>query len=46
MNGAQSLFKALTDAGLLLAGRIAARTGAQLMGETFPSRLARGDRRA
>ena len=33
---------ALREEGLELAGRIAAKTGAQLLGETFPSRLARG----
>jgi acetolactate synthase-1/2/3 large subunit len=37
--------QALRNEGLELAGRIAARTGAQLMGETFPSRLARGEGR-
>jgi acetolactate synthase-1/2/3 large subunit len=37
--------QALRNEGLELAGRIAARTGAQLMSETFPSRLARGEGR-
>jgi acetolactate synthase I/II/III large subunit len=34
---------ALYGDGLELAGRIAAKTGADLLGETFPSRLARGE---
>ncbi len=33
---------ALTEDGLRAAGRIAARTGARLIGETFPARLPRG----
>ena len=37
--------QALRNEGLELAGRICARTGAQPMGETFPSRLARGEGR-
>ena len=36
---------ALHDEALELAGRIAAATGAQLLGETFPARLARGEGR-
>ena len=36
---------ALRNEGLELAGRIAAKTGAQLLGETFPARLARGEGR-
>ncbi|PLW67881.1 acetolactate synthase large subunit [Pseudohalioglobus lutimaris] len=34
---------ALRNDGLEIAGRIAARTGVQLLGETFPARLARGE---
>jgi len=37
--------QALRNDGLELAGRIAAATGAQLMSETFPARLARGEGR-
>ncbi len=37
--------RALHGEGLEWAGRIAAKTGADLMGETFPSRLARGEGR-
>lgn len=36
---------ALREEGLEIAGRIAARTGAQLLAETFPARLARGEGR-
>ena len=36
---------ALYGDGLDLAGRIAAKTGADLLGETTPSRLARGEGR-
>lgn len=36
---------ALHNEGLEIAGRIAARTGAQLLSETFPPRLARGEGR-
>ncbi len=35
----------LHGAGLELAGRVAAKTGVTLLGETFPSRLARGEGR-
>lgn len=37
---------ALYGEGLELAGKIAAKTGADLLGETFPSRLSRGEGRA
>ncbi len=37
---------ALRNEGLELAGRIAAKTGAQLLAETFPARMARGEGRA